>query len=78
MTDFWTIREQGIGNGFTALNPADGYRKDNRLWFGNCSVCGDRVTNSNLSGVWEHTLILEQGKNYTKSRQIDYCPEVGG
>jgi hypothetical protein len=45
MTDFWTIREQGIGNGFTALNPADGYRKDNRLWFGNCSVCGERVTN---------------------------------
>jgi hypothetical protein len=78
MTDFWTIREQGIGKGFSVLNPADGYRKDNRLWFGNCSVCNERVTHSNLVGIWEHTEILEQAKNYTKSRQIDFCPKVGG
>lgn len=74
MNDFWTIREQGIGKNFSVLNPADGYRKDNRLWFGTCSVCGERVTNSNLNGIWEHQLILEQGHNYTKSRNIDYCP----
>lgn len=67
-------------NGFTVLNPADGFRKDNRLWFGECSVCGERVHNSALKGIWEHTLILEQTKNadgfvtYQKSRDIDYCP----
>jgi hypothetical protein len=70
------IREQGIGNGFSVLNPADGYQKNNRLWFGECSVCGERVTNSNLKGIWEHTLILEQRPGFTKSRQIDYCPSV--
>jgi hypothetical protein len=78
MSDFWEIREKGIGNGFSVLNPADGYRKDNRLWFGNCSVCEERVTNSNLKGIWEHTLILERDGLSTKSRQIDYCPKVGG
>ena len=62
-------------NGFTALNCEDGFRKDNRLWFGECSECGERITNSALKGVWEHTLILEQGHNYTKSKNIDYCPK---
>jgi hypothetical protein len=79
MSDFWEIREKGIGNGFSVVNPADGYRKDDRLWFGNCSVCEERVTNSFLKGIWEHTLILEtDGKGYTKSKTIDYCPKVGG
>ncbi len=78
MNDFWTIREQGIGKGFSVLNPADGYQKNNRLWFGECSACGERVTNSNLKGIWEHTEILERDGLSTKSRQIDYCPEVGG
>ena len=76
MSDFWEIREKGIGNGFSVLNAEDGYRKDNRLWFGNCSVCNERVTNSILVGKWEHTLILEQNGLSTKSRQIDYCPSV--
>lgn len=69
-------------NGFTVLNPEDGYRKDNSLWFGECSECGERVSNSRLNGVWEHKLILEQ-KFYddgrvmmTSSKQIDYCPKV--
>ena len=79
MSDFWEIREKGIGNGFSVLNPADGYQKNNRLWFGNCSVCNERVTNSSLVGKWEHTLILEtDDKGYTKSRGIDYCPEIKG
>ena len=90
MNDFWTIREQGIGNGFSVLNPADGYRKDNRLWFGNCSVCNERVTNSNLMGIWEHTKYSEKGfyskeeferdgiANFSSSKQIDYCPKVVG
>ena len=62
-------------NGFTVLNPADGYRKDNRLWFGECSECGESVTNSHLKGIWEHTQILEQDGLSTKSKTIDYCPK---
>lgn len=86
------IREQGIGNGFSVLNPADGYRKDNSLWFGECSECGERITNSHLNGIWEHTKVFEVGHytkeyfdkgldglaNYKRSKHIDYCPKVAG
>lgn len=62
-------------NGFVVLDPHDGYRKDNRLWFGTCSVCGEVVTNSFLNGIWEHQLILEDdGKGSVKFRNVDYCP----
>ena len=77
-TDFQTTTNKG----FSVLEARDGYRKDNTLWFGICSVCGDRVTNSALKGEWEHTLILEQkfwedGRvMMTSSKQIDYCPKV--
>lgn len=60
------------GNGFLALNCADGYRQDNRLWFGECSVCGERITNSALDGIWSHKLELEDGW----SKLIDYCPKT--
>ena len=69
------IREQGIGNGFTVLNPADGYRKDNTLWFGNCANCGEKITNSSLKGIWEHKLI-EKFDGHEKWTSIDYCPSV--
>lgn len=72
------IREQGVGNGFDVLDPHDGYENNDRLWFGECATCGGRVTNSNLKGIWEHTVILEtDGKGYTKSMVIDYCPSGG-
>ncbi len=81
--NFNQIREEGIGNGFSVINPHDGFRKDNRLWFGTCSVCGDSVTNSSLTGKgWEHNLILEQkfyengSVAYQSSRNIDYCPQA--
>ena len=76
--DFQTTTTKG----FSVLEARDGYRQDNRLWFGICSVCDERVTNSALKGEWEHTLILEQEFHadgtvfYTKSKQIDYCPKV--
>ncbi len=77
------VRELGLGNGFEVLNPADGYRQDNTLWFGECSVCGERISNSlNSGGVWEHELILNaeyypDGRLFTKtSKQIDYCPKT--
>ncbi len=77
------IRTKGIGNGFSVLNPADGYRQDNTLWFGECSECGERISNSlNSGGVWQHELILSaeyhaDGRLFTKtSRRIDYCPSV--
>jgi hypothetical protein len=79
--NFNQIREEGIGNGFSVINPADGFRKDNRLWFGTCSECGESVTNSSLTGKgWEHNLILEQKFHesgtiaYQSSRNVDYCP----
>jgi hypothetical protein len=77
-------------NGFTALNCEDGFRKDNRLWFGECSECGERITNSALDGVWKHTIYSEKGfyskeafdegifYNFASSRQVDYCPKVKG
>ena len=84
------IREQGIGSNFKVSNPADGYQKNNRLWFGECVECGERVTNSNLNGIWSHTLYSEKGyyskeefdrdgiANFTSSKDIDYCPKVVG
>ena len=64
------IREQGIGNGFTVLNPADGFRKDNALWFGKCDVCGETVTQSRFDTYWEH--LISVGENTW--RGVDYCP----
>ena len=49
------IRNQGIGDGFTVINPQDGYRKDNTIWNGTCSECGERVYNSIMTNYkWEH------------------------
>lgn len=72
-------------NGFTALEPRDGYRKDNSLWFGKCSECGEGIHNSRLVGKWEHTIYtykkfysqenFERGVyNQAKSYSVDYCP----
>lgn len=80
MSDIETTRVNGLGNGFTVLNPADGIRKDDRVWFGTCATCGERVTNSSLKGIWEHTVILEQtlypdGRVASQtSKTVDYCP----
>ena len=72
--NFQSIRENGIGSNFTVLNPEDGIRKDNRLWFGTCSECGDSVTNSSLNGVWEHTVYSVNTPNHKVSKSVDYCP----
>lgn len=69
-------RELGLGSNFTVKNPEDGYRKDNRLWFGECERCGERVTNSSLTGVWEHTVYTLKTANSTTSHNIDYCPKI--
>ena len=80
--NFKQIRVEGIGNGFTVLNPEDGSRKDDRLWFGMCSECGEMVTNSRLKGVWEHEIVLEEKRNasgviaYRASKSVDYCPGI--
>jgi hypothetical protein len=74
------IRENGEGNGFTALDTADGFRRDGSLWFGTCSVCGERVTNSWRDGVWEHQVVTEEVRHAdgslarSASRLVDYCP----
>lgn len=67
-------------NGFTAINCEDGFRKDNRLWFGECSVCGERITNSARDGIWKHEIVLEEKRYpsgviaFIHSKQVDYCP----
>jgi hypothetical protein len=84
-----TIREQGLGQGFRVINQADGFRGGNRLWFGNCETCGERVTNSIITGLWQHTIteyeeywVLSGVKSWTpntsRSRQVDYCPTSRG
>lgn len=83
--NFQQVREQGIGNGFTVLNPADGFRKDNRLWFGECSECGDTVTNSSLKGEgWIHSITTVHSYHadgvtpcHSSSVFVNYCPKVG-
>jgi hypothetical protein len=78
--DIMTIREMGLGNGFTVLDPADGYRKNNQLWFGTCATCGEGVTSSRHDyGIWMHKLVISRTGNppfsgSECSRQIDYCP----
>jgi len=50
------IRTLGIGEGFKVIDPADGYRKDNTIWFGTCSVCGERVSHSVITDYkWRHS-----------------------
>jgi hypothetical protein len=76
-------------NGFTALNAHDGYRKDNTLWFAECSECGDHISNSRHDNFWAHTVYtfkkfysqenFERGVyNQASSYQVDYCPKVEG
>ena len=88
--NFQSVRENGIGSNFSVINPSDGFRKDNRLWFGTCSVCNESVTNSALVGRgWEHTIYTTKGSfskanfdkgiyNHTSSRSVDYCPTAKG
>jgi hypothetical protein len=81
--NFQEIREKGIGNGFSVIDPKDGYRKDNRLWFGTCSVCNEMVTNSAIDGRgWLHKLVLVDevlpgGGRHQSSRSVTYCLVIG-
>lgn len=80
--NFKSIRVNGIGSNFKVLNPEDGYRKDNRLWFGECAECGERVTNSSLNGIWKHEIVLSVSYHASgtiaskSSKQVDYCPKA--
>ena len=69
------IRTAGVGENFTVLNPEDGYRKDNRLWFGHCSECGERVTSSSIDGIlWKHSVTPPSGSP-TATVDVSYCPD---
>ena len=84
------VEKTQIANGFTALNCEDGFRKDNSLWFGECSECGERITNSRFDNFWVHTQYFEIGYfskeefdrngiyNFARSKKIDFCPKVEG
>lgn len=72
------IRTNGIGNGFTVINPKDGYRKDNAVWFGTCSVCGESVSSSSYSNElgWTHNLVVRLiGTTGKEIKSVDYCPK---
>ena len=81
--NFQNIREEGIGSNFTALNPKDGFRQDDQLWFGTCSECGEQVSNSALTGRgWVHTITEvvsyhADGRTplQASSKKLDYCPK---
>jgi hypothetical protein len=76
------------GNGFEVLEAIDGFRKDNSLWFGKCSVCEESVTNSRHDNIWMHTVYSEKGwytpeaflngnsPNVSGSKKVDYCPTL--
>lgn len=76
------IRESGKGSNFTVVNQKDGYRQDDRLWFGQCSVCGETVTNSALKGIWEHHIVLSETLDangivtHHSSKSSDICPKA--
>ena len=78
------IRRDGVGNGFVVNSPADGFRGDGSVWFGTCSVCNERVTNSWRDGVWKHTIYTRKVINTngfissSNSYQSDYCPTEQG
>jgi len=73
------IRKNGIGSNFSVVNPHDGYRKDNRLWFGECSECGEMVSSSSMSAKsvgWTHTLTKKISETGFQMTSIDYCPKA--
>lgn len=78
------VRLDGVGNGFVVDNPADGFRGDGSLWFGTCSVCNERVSNSWRDGVWKHTIYTHKTINpngliaISVSQEADYCPTERG
>ena len=80
------IRKNGIGSNFTVINPKDGYRQDDRLWFGECATCGESVSSSSMSAKnvgWTHSItkvisyhndgITPCGMSITS---VDYCPKA--
>ena len=73
------IRKNGIGNGFTVINPKDGYRKDNLLWFGECATCGESVSSSSMSAKsvgWTHSVVVGTiGTTGKIIESVDYCPK---
>ena len=77
MTNLEYIRENGIGNGFTVSDPHDGFRKDNRLWFGTCDTCGQSVVNNVYDKFWAHTVPAKGiSGDWQATREVDYCPKA--
>lgn len=79
------IRREGLGNFFRVLDPHDGFRNNDQLWFGKCDHCKETVTNSHLDGIWKHTVYTEleywgdnKRPNSTTSHQVNYCPKLEG
>lgn len=70
------IRRNGEGKNFKVLNPEDGYRKNDQLWFGKCDQCGEHVSSSRHDkGVWMHKQESPSEWGGTSYRDIDHCPK---
>jgi hypothetical protein len=72
-------RNEGIGNGFRVIDPHDGFRQNDQLWFGKCDQCEETVTNSWLDGAWMHTVytsseLLPKGRR--KNRRTSHYSKV--
>jgi hypothetical protein len=48
------IRTLGIGSNFKVIDPKDGVKGDDSIWFGTCDKCGEPVSNNESLGLWEH------------------------
>ena len=77
------LRKNGIGTNFKVLENGDGFRRDNTVWFGKCSVCGGHVSSSRFENGWIHSISSPitdaQGKAYSSGRSMasSYaCPEA--
>lgn len=75
--NFKTIREKGLGSNFDVLNPSDSGRKDNIVWVGTCSRCGERVFNRKDKGLWEHEVDVVAGKSITNLQCVKAAELLG-
>jgi hypothetical protein len=68
------VRTLGIGSNFKVLDPKDGVKGDDSIWFGKCDKCGETVSSDERLGIWEHRVT---GLNAEAEQTVDYkadCP----
>jgi hypothetical protein len=64
------VRTLGLGSGFSVIDPKDGVKGDDSIWFGTCDNCGETVSNDKRLGLWEHRTVEGEKAQYSTS-----CPK---